>query len=222
MVLAGVAFFALLAADVHAGGRLKQMDPEIARRVFQVVGPSGILIFSAISGMGELKIIAPLAVIVGIWLIARKDWRGLAGWAAALLGSAVLCGTLKNIFLVPRPSHFTTYTFDQSPGYSFPSGHTMTVAIFAGALVMVIMHAFALRRATRFWMCGIAAGLGILEAFALLMVGVHFLTDVLGGLAISLAWLGLIRLILPPRLPLENDAKEVHGEIDRGTNTGPL
>ena len=38
----------------------------------------------------------------------------------------------------------------------------------------------------------------VLEAFALVYMGVHYLTDVAGALAISAAWLGVIRWILPP------------------------
>jgi membrane-associated phospholipid phosphatase len=42
-----------------------------------------------------------------------------------------------------------------------------------------------------------AVALSLLEGVALMYVGVHYLTDVLGALFASLAWLGVVRWMLP-------------------------
>ena len=39
---------------------------------------------------------------------------------------------------------------------------------------------------------------GILVAASLVYVGVHYVTDVLGGLGLALAWLGVLRWWLQP------------------------
>jgi undecaprenyl-diphosphatase len=94
---------------------------------------------------------------------------------------------------------YSYYVFKTSAGYSFPSGHTMAVSITAGALALVWMHHAAMTPARR-WMLGLGVGLvSILEAASLMYIGVHYLTDVLGGLGVSLAWIGVVRLLLPPR-----------------------
>jgi len=222
MTLAGLLLFTLLAADVHFHGRLAQCDGIIARNLYQHMSGGAIFLFAGISGMGELKVIGPLTTLLAIVLILQRKWRTLTGWLAAMLGSAALCSTLKNAFAVPRPHDFTTFVFQPGSGFSFPSGHTMSVAIFAGALVMVIMHRRPLspKKRTALWLA--AAVLAVLEATALLLIGVHFLTDVLGGLAISLAWLGVIRMILPPRPPMGSISQEVHHEINRRTDPPAL
>ncbi len=200
MIAAGAVAFILIAADVHFHGLIARTDPVIAQYLSQHIGGTEALISSAISGMGELLVIGPLSVLVGIALIYRRRWRAVIGWAAALLGSAVINKTLKDFFAVPRPSRFTAYTFGPHPGYSFPSGHTMSVAIFAGALVLVMMHLKPTPRWKRMMLAVVVAGLSLLEAAGLLLIRVHYVSDLLGALAVSLCWLGVVRLIIPPRI----------------------
>jgi undecaprenyl-diphosphatase len=94
---------------------------------------------------------------------------------------------------------YSYYVFKASAGYSFPSGHTMAVAITAGAIALVWMHHVRMSVSRR-WLIGLAvAVISVLEAASLMYIGVHYLTDVLGGLGVSLAWLGVVRLLLPVR-----------------------
>jgi membrane-associated phospholipid phosphatase len=53
-------------------------------------------------------------------------------------------------------------------------------------------------RASRRRAAIVVATFGFLEAASLLYIGVHYLTDVLGALAVSLAWLGTMRALFPP------------------------
>lgn len=200
MIVCGVVLFIAVAADLVKHGQLQQLDEPISIALHQRSTPLGMLGFSAVSYLGDLRVIVPVAVVVTAWLAQRRRWRSIGLWLTALLGSAVINGLLKAFFQVPRPGRWTYWVFEAGAGYSFPSGHTMAVGVTAGTLALLVMHHKAAPARTRV-MAGLAIGsLTVLVAFALLYLGVHTLTDVLGGLAATLAWVGVMRWLLPPAL----------------------
>jgi len=198
MILSGTGAFIAIAADVVMHGQIARADTPINAYLHQHPYAWAILLCSAISGLGELKFILPFALFVGAMLFFRKRRRELAIWPLALLGSAILNQSLKAAFAIPRPMHNTFYIFDAASGYSFPSGHTMAVTITAGTLALIIIRWARLPRAKARLLALAVVMLALAEAMALVYMGVHYLTDVLGALAVSLAWLGVIRWLLPP------------------------
>jgi len=198
MLLAGTAAFGGIASDVTHHGPLAQADRMIAPFFHAHATPWLVLPASACSGLGDFRFLIPLALAVGIWLIRRRQWRALASWTAGLLGIIVICGALKSFFAIPRPSRFTLYTFGTGDGYTFPSGHTMGAVITSGLLVLLWMHLKPRAPAHRLAAGALTGLLGLLVAASLMYIGVHYLTDVLAALALSLAWLGILRWMLPP------------------------
>ena len=71
-------------------------------------------------------------------------------------------------------------------GPSFPSGHTSTAAASWAAFALVAGRWWG-RRA---WpaLAGIAVGIAVGVAVSRVLLDVHWLTDVLGGLALGWAW----------------------------------
>ena len=204
MFAAGLSAFLTIAADVHFHGMLARADPQVAAFFHNHSQGWTTLLFSAISGLGEFRVILLVGFVIGLPLLFRRKWRTLAVWTIGLIGCGILNASLKNLFKIPRPDRFTFYDFAGNPGYSFPSGHTMAVAVAAGLLALVSLHEIPLSPFRRRVLLIVAAAIAALEAFALLCIGVHYLTDVLAALAVSLAWLSLLRLSLSPRLHVEN------------------
>lgn len=198
MIVGGVAGFIAVTADLLCKGQLQRWDWPIHVYFHEHASPALMWLFSAISGLGELYVILAVALAVGWKLWRFKRWRSLIVWAIALAGSGIINPVLKNIFRVPRPGEYLFWVFKENSGYSFPSGHTMAVSIAAGALALVLARELKWPAARRWTAAAAVAGISLLEAFALLYVGVHYLTDVLGALAVSAAWLGAVRLMLPP------------------------
>lgn len=87
-------------------------------------------------------------------------------------------------------------------GNAFPSGHATQTISFYGMLAVVLIVAYAPRRR---WPLVIGAALVTLVVGASrLYLGVHWLTDVLGGYALGLAWLSFVMitsLLLEARRP---------------------
>ena len=198
MLFAGAAAFSAIALDITHHGPLARADRALAPFLHAHANHWLILLASACSGLGDIRILGPLAVAVGIFLLRRRQWRALVTWAAGLIGCTFLCGILKSLFAIPRPSRFTLVPFDADSGYTFPSGHTMGALVAAGLLALLWMRLKPRPRAHRLAAAALATLTGLLAAAALLYIGVHYLSDVLAGLALSLAWLGVLRWMLPP------------------------
>jgi undecaprenyl-diphosphatase len=89
-------------------------------------------------------------------------------------GAHVLTDFIKNIICRQRPCG------DSYPGYSFPSGHSLTAMCFFGILIYLV-H----RHISGFWkyfFITIFGMLIILNGLSRLWLGVHFPTDVLEGM----------------------------------------
>ena len=203
MILGGSALFIAVAADVQFQGRLVQADKVIAPFLYERQTWWSTFIAAGISGMGQLGVSVGVTVAAVIFLWRKRMFREMAVWIGGMAGSGLICDTLKGFFKVPRPDRHLSFVWPDPlrQGYSFPSGHTMAVMIMTGLTVLLLMRLRARPKRTRLWLAAAVPAMGLLEATALMMVGVHYLTDVLGGIAISIAWLGVLRWLLPPKLP---------------------
>ncbi|MDQ4027275.1 MAG: phosphatase PAP2 family protein, partial [Actinomycetota bacterium] len=88
---------------------------------------------------------------------------------------------------VGRPRPVLENPVATAPPNSFPSGHTMMATIGYGVLLLVFLPLVP-----RKWRVPLVVGAVLLVAiigFARLALGVHFLTDVVGGFILGLAWL---------------------------------
>lgn len=139
-------------------------------------------------------------IVLSILLVIPQRTRkiGITALAALLIGALITNVALKNLVARIRPYEVVDglkLIIERQHDYSFPSGHTC--ASFAAALVYYKMG-------PRKW--GIpAVVLASLIAFSRLYVGVHYPSDVLGGLLIGVfaAWaaLKLKDYVMQKRMP---------------------
>lgn len=100
-----------------------------------------------------------------------------------LIGSGLIINITKNIFLRERPIIGQNLLAD----YSFPSGHTFIAITFYGFLLCLVMKdkKVSYRKLKE----GVLLFLIITIPLSRLILGVHYLTDVLGGITLGLAYL---------------------------------
>lgn len=100
-----------------------------------------------------------------------------------LIGSGLIINITKNIFLRERPIIGQNLLAD----YSFPSGHTFIAISFYGFLLYLVMKdkKVSYRKLKE----GLLLFLIITIPLSRLILGVHYLTDVLGGITLGLAYL---------------------------------
>lgn len=134
-----------------------------------------------ISLFGDGIILIPLFAVIYYFTRNYKYFLLLA--TAITAGAATFI--LKNLIMRPRPLFFE----ESINGYSFPSGHTTTS--FAVAVVLSDQYP------KYSWLFYIFAGI---IGFSRIMLGVHYITDVLFGFSVGVA-IGL--LVLKHREKLE-------------------
>ncbi len=122
--------------------------------------------------------------------------------AANLAGVFVLNQAIKFIVQRPRPEGFRLV---EQGGYSFPSGHAMVAMAFYGLLIWMIWH-YDRDRIERWVCCAILGFVIIMTGVSRIYLGVHYASDVLAGLAMSLIWLALFTHLVAPRLLRESEA----------------
>ena len=173
----------------------------------------------AVTQLGSSVLLIPLVLVVGLTLgVRRRTWSPLAMLASALLGAIALYTSGKALTGRVRPQ-LDPLVVEES--LSFPSGHSTQAAAVWLALAAVAVAWLPptgnVRRRRRLVWAG-ALAIAVAVGFSRIYLGVHWLTDVLAGLALGAGWtLLLVRLIgrdLGPARPV------VAGERDRVTPAG--
>lgn len=133
-------------------------------------------------------------LLVGIAVVVIDAVRRRSTWTLPFLlvviaGDKVLTVTLKHIVDRARP---TLEPVAATLGPSFPSGHSSTAAASWAAFALVAAFWWG-RRA---WpaLVGGAVAVAVAVALSRVFLDVHWLTDVIGGLALGWAWFALCAL----------------------------
>src|SRR5206468_4830028 len=147
----------------------------------------------ALTTLGSSVVLVPIILAVGISRWARAgSRRELFLLAGAFLGSVALYDTVKVLVARPRPP--VGQMVGSFSGYAFPSGHAaQAVAVYGmlAALFAVSTTSWPIKVAA--WAAAVA--LWALVGFSRLYLGVHWLTDVLGGFALGGLWLFALLLL---------------------------
>jgi len=141
-----------------------------------------------ITQIGDAAVTVPLTLGVLAWMLWRRAWRTAVYWAVAASVGTGLVGLVKNLTEVARPQDL--YTGLSS--FSFPSGHTAMSMVVYGLLAFFISRELPARQ--RWWPFVAAGMLTGCIGFSRLYLGAHWLSDVVGGLSLALAWIGMLAL----------------------------
>lgn len=157
--------------NAYIAGRSRQID------LWKVV--------SAVLGPTVLRSAAALAT-VALWFRGHRRLALLV--LVTMVGAAILSGGTK--LLVGRVRPVVNSPVDHAAGASFPSGHSLTSIVAVGlALVMVVP---VVSRGMRPVLIATGAVLVAAVGFSRLILGDHFVSDVIGGWIIGIAWLLMV------------------------------
>ena len=119
--------------------------------------------------------VAVVVVAVALW---RSGARRLAIWAVVTTAVGALLGVvLKQLVHRARPTFPDPVA--SAGSYSFPSGHALGSFLGCGILLLIALP--LLGRTGRAWAWAAAAFLVLLTGFDRIALGVHFVSDVVGG-----------------------------------------
>jgi len=193
--------FILIALDVWFDGLLVWLDRLIYTASLSWHTPIGDSIFFAITKLGNLSSIFLLSIAITTILIWQKDRLSIFLYWIGILGSIALFGSIKELFARGRPSNYIGDIVEL--GYSFPSGHA-TMSISFSLLVFYIFYdRVSDIYKSRLIIFSILFTLSI--TFSRLYLGLHYLSDLLAGLALGLCWVSIVFWINLKRVKYENN-----------------
>jgi membrane-associated phospholipid phosphatase len=183
-VLVGGIVLALLTVIVRSTDALAGVDTAVAEWGDQHATAFSHDAITLVTGLGETWTVIVVAVTVAVVEIARSRSRWVVPFLlAVMLGDTVLTETIKQLVDRARPA---IEPVAATLGPSFPSGHTSTAAASWAAFALV---------AGRWWggrawpaLAGLAVGIAVAVAASRVLLDVHWLSDVLAGLALGWAW----------------------------------
>lgn len=143
-------------------------------------------------------VLTAIVVVISVVLATRRRWLDAGVLLGATLISDVLAVVVKDLTGRPRPA--APINVAPQTEASFPSGHVVTAATVAFVLVLVFWP--QLSRVCRWWALVAAGAFTLLVSADRLLVGAHWLTDVMAGLAVAAILVGLSGLILSRRAPI--------------------
>ncbi len=218
VVVGAVPFLALLGLVQVRWAPLERLDTGTADWLNATVADSqlSVRILSIVSEAGGGATASFLMAVAVVCLLIRRRHRLAAYVAVAGVGLAVLVPVTKALIGRTRPD-VPLPVVDIPTNASFPSGHAMTALVTWGVLLLVLLP--GLRPTARRWWTVATSVLVLVVGFTRVALGVHFVSDVLAGWALGIAWLAVVTLAF--RQWLRTRGEPVH-PVGTGVVTGAV
>jgi membrane-associated phospholipid phosphatase len=153
-------------------------------------------VLEAFTNLGKPGVVAAMAVVLAVVETIRTRSRWVAPFLLIVVGgNGLITTTIKQLDDRVRP---TIDPIASTLGPSFPSGHSSWSAAFFAAAALLLSRGRS--RRVRIALSGLAAGLAVAVAASRVLLGVHWLTDVLAGLAVGWAWFAACSIAFGGRL----------------------
>lgn len=176
--------FAVITESWQSQGALFALDRAVNDFVRAAANDGFLQGVQRFTWLGGTELALPISLLVAAGLaLKRWWWRLLAFVIASGLGTLLMWG-LKMFFGRQRPEGLLS----GPTSLAFPSGHSFTAIVLYGFLAYLVWRTTrhpALRFAATTLFGLLIVGVGLSR----IVLSVHWVSDVLGGLTIGLAWL---------------------------------
>ena len=182
LVFAAALGFGLVSDMVTSETGLYRLDASAAAWGADNATPASTWFLGAVTWLGAtVTVLAVTFALGGLEWLRRRRLAVLAFMVTVVVGQNLIVNTVKVLVDRERPPvpHLAP-----SSGFSFPSGHTAAAAATWAAVVLVLGRGRPVR--TKAWLAAGAAAVAVAVAASRVLLGVHWLTDVIGGAALGL------------------------------------
>lgn len=159
-----------------------------------------------------------IALAVAPAVSRRLPWRRVIVFlTVVLVGQVVLANSIKAVVDRARPDIDRLTGFSSS---SFPSGHATTSAALFAAVALLL--GYGRNRRTQAVLTGLAAGLAVAIGTTRVLLGVHWVTDVVAGLVLGWTWFAVVSVAFGGRmLRLGEPIEAAERALDIAEPVGP-
>lgn len=197
LLIGGTWLFLGIVEDVTSNDPLIQLDQTVYA-VLQSLrtgwGDHLMVAVTEVGGtIGTVFLIAGVSLLFTIW----RRWRTLGYWLAAVGVAEIFVWTLKYTLARARPHNI----YAGVEQFSFPSGHATLSIVVYGFLAFLLSRGKSDKGKITIML--LAAAVITLIAFSRLYLGVHWFSDVLGGMSLGLAWVALLSIAYTHHMPHE-------------------
>ncbi len=206
--------------------KLHEVDGSVYAWAHETRTSGATAFFTLMTVIGTPVGLGVIAFAVAVWLAARQRWRFIAYLAVTAATGGFLNLWLKSTFARARPE--LAAALRDAHGYSFPSGHAMGSTLLFGALSYL---AFRMLRTwpARATVLAFNASMIVAIAASRIYLGVHWISDIAGGIAAGTVWLAtttvayeafrrirLIRALRAKRRQFDDDDSASPSRTSRG------
>jgi membrane-associated phospholipid phosphatase len=181
-LLGALAAFGHIVEDYLTGDPLVRWDVEFSRWLHEHSNQTLVSAFKVFTLLGSVPFLALLVLVVALLLLRHGLVNEAALVVIGAVGIEVLFSVLKLLFHRPRPE----LAYVHLDTYSFPSGHAAGSAGIYAILFYLAARYFS-KRGKLLLAFTFVLLVGLI-AFSRLYLEVHYLSDVLAGITLGIAW----------------------------------
>jgi undecaprenyl-diphosphatase len=145
-------------------------------------------VIKAITWLGSDGVLWTVTGAAAVLLALRRRWRLALYLLVTGAGALIMDPVLKS--LVGRARPVVAHPISHGTGNSFPSGHSLGSIVCYGAVLLVFLPAVR-RGGWRYAFITVITVMIALIGISRVLLGVHYLSDVLGAWALGITWLGI-------------------------------
>jgi undecaprenyl-diphosphatase len=189
VTVAALVFAILLIAVRLQWAPLESADHGAAADINSLIAGNATLVTAvkAVTWLGSNGVLWTVIGAATVILAIRQRWRLAAYLLVTGAGALILDPILKS--LVGRLRPVVAHPIAHGTGNSFPSGHSLGSIVCYGAILLVFLPAARGRWRTAF--VTVIVALIALIGISRILLGVHYLSDVVGAWAVGVTWLGV-------------------------------
>jgi undecaprenyl-diphosphatase len=177
----------ILALTIRRSDALAGIDSAAARWAQTHGTETSHRILQEITNLASTPVVILIALVIGAIEWVRVPSRVIPAFLLAVtVGDSLVTNLMKDAVDRARPA---IDPLAAGLGPSFPSGHSSTAAAFFAALALLAGRRRGDRQ--RAVLAGIAVGLAVAVACSRVLLDVHWLSDVVGGLVLGWGWFAL-------------------------------
>ena len=189
LCLVAFVFFSMITREVIGGG-IFWIDKLIYGAFMSIVNPSATKIIIVITGVGDTLPMLIMSVLLFIFLLVMKRKHSAAILAFSMLAGLLLKEVVKYLIARERPIGIVAES-----GYSFPSGHATMAVIFFLLVIYLFKNDFK-NLLLRYSFILVFSLLILAIVVSRLYLGVHWFSDVNGGVFLGLFCMSFFMIIV--------------------------